>query len=354
VRDICQTAERAGAQTIICSVAVNLRDFPPLGSLHRAGAAAQELARWEKIYAEGIAAESIGNFTLALVRYREAAAIDDHFADLHFRMARCFEAKGDLDDARRSYALARDWDATQFRTDSRLNDIARRVASTSGPTVQLADIERHCASSPRSENSLPGGKLFQEHVHFTFEGDHIVAGALIEPVASILKLSSPSRPPLRRAECARRLAYTEVDEFNVRSSILRLTSNPPFLDQIDHATRQARLDGELKSRAQNASPAILDQALHIYQEAIATRPDDWMLRYNYGNLLRQTGRHSMAAEQFAQVVNQFPDYRTFRVAFGDSLLATGKRWEAAQQFEAALKLDPDLQTARIKLQAARR
>jgi tetratricopeptide (TPR) repeat protein len=350
LRDICRAAEDAGAQTLVCSVAVNLRDFPPLGSLHRADLASDDLARWENIYAEGVAAESAGKFQLALERYRKALNLDDHFADLHFRMARCFDADSNIDDARRCYSLARDWDATQFRTDSRLNGIARHVASTSGPAVHFLDIEKHCASSPLSGN----GRLFQEHVHFTFEGDHVVAGALAQHIASIFKLPAPAKPHLSRDECARRLAYTEVDEFNIRSSVVRLTSNPPFLDQIEHATRQARLEGELKVQAQNASPTIFDRALLVYQEATAARPEDWMLRYNFGNLLRQLGRHSAAAEQFAQVVRQLPDHRAFRVALGEALLASGKRQEAAAQFEAALELDPDLQPAKIGLQAARR
>lgn len=353
LRDIGQAAESAGAETLVCSVAVNLRDFPPLGSLHRADLSSNDLVRWEEIQARGMAAESTGHFRLALECYREAATLDDHFADLHFRMARCFEAVGHVDDARRSYSLARDWDATQFRTDSRLNGIVRHVASTSGPKIHFADVERDCASSPLAANGVPGGKLFQEHVHFRFEGDHLVAGVLAESVASIFKLAAPAKTHLSPDECARRLAYTEVDDFNVRSSIVRLTSHPPFLDQIEHATRQARLEGELKVQAQNASPTIFERAILTYQEAIAARPDDWMLRYNFGNLLRQIGRHSAASEQFAHVVARLPDQRVFRVALGDSLLAAGKRNEAVAQFEAALKLDPDLQPARVGLQAAR-
>ena len=52
LRDICGMAERAGAQTIVCSVGVNLHDFPPLGSLHRPRLGRDDLSRWEKPYAE--------------------------------------------------------------------------------------------------------------------------------------------------------------------------------------------------------------------------------------------------------------------------------------------------------------
>jgi tetratricopeptide (TPR) repeat protein len=352
LRDICRTAERAGAQALVCSVAVNLRDFPPLASLHRKSLSAGDLALWEKLYADGIAAEQAGRFIPALESYAQAAKIDDHFADLLFRMARCSEALGNIEDARRYFSLARDRDAIQFRTDSRLNDIARSVASTSGPNVRLADVEKRCAESPLAPRGLTGQRLFQEHVHFNFDGDHVVASTLASDIAALYSLPPPTKPDLSRNDCAKLLAYTEVDDYNVRSSIARLTANPPFLDQIDHAVRQARMEGELQARAQQASPQIFERAIATYREAINSRPDDWMLRYNLGNILRQTGQHQAAALEFAQVVEQLPNQRAFRVAFGDALLASGRSREAADQFQAALKLDPDLQVARQGLQAA--
>jgi tetratricopeptide (TPR) repeat protein len=351
--DICRMAERAGAQALVCSVAVNLRDFPPLASLHGRGLNPDDLARWVKLFTEGNAAENTGNHAAALASYLQAANIDNHFADLLFRMARCSEALGHLEDARRYFALARDWDAIQFRADSRLNDIVRSVASSSGPNVHFADIEQHCAESPLSQNRLPGSAVFQEHVHFTFEGDHVVASALASHVASTFKVPGPAAPALSRHDCAARLAYTEVDEYNVRSSIARLMANPPFQDQIEHSLRLARLEGELKERARQATPQIFERALATYQQAVAANPGDWMIRYNYGNLLKQIGQHGAAAAEFAEVVKRLPNQRAFRLALGDALLATGRDREAAEQFEAALKLDPELQHARQGLQAAR-
>src|SRR2546425_8150782 len=38
-------------------------------------------------------------------------------------------ALGQFDDARKHFVQARDWDAMQFRTDSRINDILREIAS---------------------------------------------------------------------------------------------------------------------------------------------------------------------------------------------------------------------------------
>lgn len=353
LRDICAMAERAGAQALVCSVGVNLHDFPPLASLHRANLNAEQQRHWEKVYAEGVAAESARNFTSALASYEEAARLDSHFGDLLFRMARCYEATGKLEEARGRYSLARDWDAIQFRADSRLNNAARSVATNSGARIHFADVEKRCAENPLAQNGVPGDAIFQEHVHFKFDGDHIVATALLSEVASIFKFPSPAKPPLARDDCARRLAYTAIDDFNVRSSVARLTANPPFLDQIEHSLRQAKLEGELKERARQATSQMFEQALAVYQQAVAARPDDWMLRFNYGNLLKQVGNKRAAANEFAEVVKQLPRQRAFRLEYGKALLDLGQAREAAEQFEAVLKLDPQLEAAQEALAAAR-
>ena len=353
LRDICALAGRAGGQALVCSVGVNLHDFPPLASLHRPGLGAEELSRWEKLYTEGSAAEGVRDFPTALARFEEAARLDNHFAELLFRMARCHEAAGRLDEARQHYALARDWDALQFRTDSRLNAATRAEAAAAGGKARLVDIEKLCAQSPLAPNGIPGGGIFQEHVHFRFEGDYLVASWLLPEVAAALKLPAPSHPPLPRDDCARRLAYTEVDDFNVRSAVARLIANPPFLDQLEHSLRRAKLQGELKQREQQATPQLFEQALATYEQALAARPDDWMLHYNFGNLLKQVGRHADAAKEFGEVVKRLPNQRAFRISFGNALLEAGRPREAADQFEAALKLDPELEAAKQGLNAAR-
>ena len=51
--EICGIARRSHAAVVLSTVAVNLRDFPPLASLHRRDLAAGELAKWESLYKAG-------------------------------------------------------------------------------------------------------------------------------------------------------------------------------------------------------------------------------------------------------------------------------------------------------------
>jgi tetratricopeptide (TPR) repeat protein len=353
LREICAMAQAANAQAIVCTVAANLRDFPPLASLHHNNLSADQLAQWEKLYAEGNAFETVRSFPAALASYEQAARIDDHFAELLFRMARCHEALGKNDDARRLFAVARDWDAMQFRTDGRINNIVKSVGTNGGANIRLADIEARCAESPLAQNGVCGSAIFQEHVHFRFEGDHVVASALMPEVAAALSLPPPAKPMLSRDDCADQLAYTAIDDFNVRSAIARLISNPPFLDQLEHPLRRAMLEGELKQRTQEATTQMFERAVAIYQRVVETRPDDWMVRFNFSTLLNQVGNKTAALGHLAEVVKRVPMQRAFRVAYGNALLEAGQAREAVAQFEAALKLDPELKPARQGLAAAR-
>jgi tetratricopeptide (TPR) repeat protein len=346
LRDVCRLAEDAGARTMLCSVAVNLRDFPPLASLHRPGLGSEQLAQWQKLYAEGSAAESARNYAGALASFEEAARIDDRYAELLFRIARCHDALGKHDEAKRYFAMARDWDAIQFRTDSRMNSMVRTVATNAPGRVHFMDLEQEFARSPLAERGLPGQRLFQEHVHFTFEGDHQVASVLLPVVASAFQLPAASKPVLSRDDCARALAYTMIDDLNVRMAVNRLTGNPPFQDQLDHAVRQLKADHESQERLKKVTQRESEEALAIYRAALAARPDDWMLRVNMAALLSQLNQPGAAVPFYAEVVKRLPHEQRFRVALGQALMQSGQARQAREHFEAALRLDPELKPAR--------
>jgi tetratricopeptide (TPR) repeat protein len=228
-----------------------------------------------------------------------------------------------------------------------------RVASDSGERVNLFDAEQQFAASPLSENGLPGQRLFHEHVHFNFDGDHQMAAALLPSVAHALSLGSVSKSILSRNDCARALAYTVIDEVNIRSAITRLTSFPPFLDQLDQRQRQLRAENALQQLLRTSTEEDVQKALATYRAAIEARPDDWMLRFNYASVLAQLKKHADAVPYFAQVVERVPLHQKYRIALANSLIEAGKASEARQHFEAALKLDPGFQPARDGLRLAK-
>jgi len=355
---ICRRGFEVRAGVVLSTVAVNLRDCPPLGSLHRADLAPAQQQRWAGHFRRGTQCESRGEISQAIGSYLEAAAIDDHHAELHFRLGRCQLAVGQIEAAKRHFTLARDWDTLQFRTDSRLNEIIREVAAEySGSGLSLVDAEATLAASEQCSDGIPGEEFFYEHVHLRFDGDYELARTMLPAVLE--RLGEQGVTPAEsvevptREQCARQLAFTAWDEVNTAAAMVQLTAKPPFTEQLGHAQRQAQAQKAVSAVTDRIDQAFVDQVIQVYDEAIRTRPDDWQLRYNLGAFLHQLGRSQEAASHFDYVVRMLPHVPPFRVLFGYALGRAGRPDQAIQQFREALKRNPRYKPAREGLEWAR-
>jgi Flp pilus assembly protein TadD len=360
LRRICAYGLQSGASVVVSTVATNLRDFPPLGSLH--DPKLTDLLRkkqWEVFYRRGIEAQDRGDMAEAIVSYRKALDIDDHYAELHFRLASCYLAAGDRDSARRHFVQARDWDALQFSADSRLNEIIRQVAAEyEGRRISLVDAEQALARSERCPDGIAGAEFFYEHVHLRFDGDYALARAILPVVVQALEQNrglapSASAQVPTREQCAHALAFTRWDEVNTAAAMVEMTGKPPFTRQFDHAARQARAQKEIKSVTDHIDQSFIDDVLQVYHEAIEANPQDWQLRYNLGALLHQLERYDEAARELDFVVRTLPHVPQCRILLGYALGRSGRWDQAADQFRQALKRDRYSEQARQGLAWAR-
>ena len=295
LRAICAAAR---APVILSTVAVNLRDCPPLASLHRADLSAADTVRWQILYAAGVAAENAGALENAAASYRAAAALDDHFADLHYRRARCSAS-----DALASYAAARDWDALPFRADRRLNDAVRATARDLA--LPLVDAE---AAFAESAAGAPGDALFYEHVHLRFAGDYLLARTLFPRVAEALALGPPAADFPPSADCQAALGYNDWDALDMDAAIVQLTAGPPFPDQLDHATRQARAASDVAERTRRFDPAAMRRAAETARTAVGKNPADWQLHFIFGRMLLAFGQPAEAVPHLEAAARAVPTY----------------------------------------------
>jgi len=125
LQDIRRLACKSGINIIFSTVPCNLKDSPPFASLHRPNLTEAEKKRWDEIYRQGIKLETDENYAEAIKQYFQAAEIDDSYADVQFRLGRCYWAMGDYDKARDRYIRAREFDTLRFRADKRINEILR-------------------------------------------------------------------------------------------------------------------------------------------------------------------------------------------------------------------------------------
>lgn len=299
LREIAKIGADAGAQVLLSTVATNLRNCAPFASLHRATLTTDLLRAWTDLVQRGETEELAGSHAEALKLYLDAARIDDQYAELQFRIARCYLALGDYPAANQRYEMACDLDTLRFRADSRINEIIRTVATSSDPHVRLLDTQSLFATE--SHKGIVGSELLYDHVHLTPLGSYLFARSAFEQIAKSLSSSSRNIEPPTEAECERFLALTGHDRARIAGEMVERLQKPPFTTQLNHSEQVQNL------LLRSTSTETPQETLAQYQWAIAQYPDDLALHYKFGFFLFDYNRQA-AAQEFvrAQPCDGFP------------------------------------------------
>ncbi len=353
LEDMAAAAHRAGARMLLITVATNLRDQPPFASLHRTGLAPGEEERWRALVATGAVAAEAGDHAAALDPWRQAAEIDDRYAELHYRTGRSLLALGRLDEARERLTRARDLDALRFRADSKVNEAIRQVAANGAETrgVLLLDAARLFAEGGGGVEPLAGRQYFHEHVHLRFEGNFRLAAAIHQQLDSLLperirqRAAGDERPAARAV--AERLAFTPFDRWQLGRDIVRLVSRPPFAGQLDHAAEleQRRLGlGRLKRQLDTGA---WRDAEAQYLRALERDPLDLEVRRRFATLLQSRGRHRDAAAHWRFLLERLPAVGRWRAALATALADAGEGEKALAELERLRRQSGDSAGLRV-------
>ena len=204
---------------------------------------------------------------------------------------------GRLRRGRGHYLAPAIWTRCAFAPTAQINDINRRVASSSGAELVDADA----VFSLESPNGIIGSELVYEHVHLTPEGNYLLARAMFLQISSKLPAKTGQAPSLlggsgasnvpSQAECEQLLAFTLHDRLRITREMLQRLQKPPFTNQLNHSDQVLRLT--IKAGSPDESP---DETSAEYQWAIRKQPDDRILHYNFGLFVFDYDRNA-AAEQ---------------------------------------------------------
>lgn len=350
--DICNVSRSAGADVLLCTVGVNVRDCAPFASKHRDGISADELTRWETNSTQAEALERGGRHQEALRLLQEAEAIDAGHAALKYRIARCCFSMGKFEEAKRYYEKARDLDLLRFRTDSHENGIVRQVAATAGDGVELVDIEKIMAESVPEDHGSAGRELFYEHCHLSFRGNYVIArslfGHIISKLPKAMRDKAAGSPgPCSIERCMERLGYTPFGEETSLKTIAGLLEHPPFTGAIDsnerisaERTRLAELEGK-------KTPETFAQYSKQFEKAISISPDDAVLHANYAALLSIGDKHAEAAVHLRNALKSLPFDPVVISDLGNALIRAGEVANGEAVYRTALEstyCDPPCQS----------
>ncbi len=340
LEDIRRIATNSGAGVLFCTLGCNLRDCPPFASLHRANLGKEDLAKWTGLYENGTRHEAQGDYAAAIETYLAATQVDDRYADLQFRLGRCYWQRGDSDKARGRFLLARDLDALRFRPDRRLNEIIRDVASAAGDQrVGLVDAEEvFRANSP---SGVPGRELFHEHVHMTFHGDYLLAKSLCERVTRIAGMAE-EQTLLDEAEAARRVGYNLWAHYNTLFKVLNYyIRKPPFTGQLYHDEQVQRLEGEVKHAEAALTAGVRKQIAAQYRDLIQQTPSDILFRLRFAEFASVFLKDEQTAvEQCRQVQELVPHSYKPHVVLALSLGGLQRFDEVIEHLNRAVQIKP--------------
>ncbi len=342
--DVRRAARKAGAEVIFCTVGVNLKDSPPFASLHRADLAEADRQKWQNIYDRAVSLEQQGLFAEAVEQYLAASAIDDTWADLHFRMATCYWNLTRFDDAGKAYKRARQLDTLRFRADETINRTIRNAAA-GADTVHLVDFARTLEQA--SEHGITSRRHFHEHVHLNFSGNYLLAKTVFEKIESILPAHIrenrvANKPPPDESECAHYLAYTDRDQYKVTEKVLNeYINHPPFTNQLYHDQQVASLTARLDAMKAYIERPSLELSVEAYRWAIRADPYDWNLHYKFASLLADELKdHRAAVAELARVQQDVPHFHRGYTAMGQVLEAQNNIDAAIDQYLKAIRLNP--------------
>jgi tetratricopeptide (TPR) repeat protein len=334
--DIAELGQRSGATVVLSTIPVNLRDFPPLASLHREGLRPEQLDEWQKWFSGGTNAQAAGSLAEALVDFRKAGEIDDNFADVAFQQARCELELKQSAPADADFRHARDLDTLRFRADSRINEIIRQTAQAKGIPLIDADIvfAQH-----------DGEDSFYDHVHLNFSGNYRVALLFAERLEQHWPGARTNPLPwLTQEEVAKRLAWTGFDEERVGQEMRARMQQPPFNAQSNFRARDEHWRATLAALSSAPTGCVSN-----YQAAVALAPEDWLLRANFARLLEAAGDNSGAAPQWAEVSRLVPHSPEGWANLGSLARMAGDTEHARNFLETALKQYPDSVEAQTEL-----
>jgi tetratricopeptide (TPR) repeat protein len=335
--DICSAGMDAGAAVVLCSVPCNLRDWVPTLSHKRDGLHSPELERWKGFYDEGTKLEEQSEWQGAVTAYEAALAIDDQHAEVHFRLAKCFDGLGNTARAREHYERAWALDFFRARILKPVSDAIREKGKQAGKdAIYFADATSDLAK--QSIGETPGYDFFYDNVHLNPAGNYLVAKCVFEQVIKALpqeiRGTSTEISPLTQAECEERLGLSDgVLAKHLERAILGYTIwwKRPCL------ALKKRLQDLKEALGANVWPGVAAG----YGRALGFQSDDRILRTRYAEALREAGDLEAALEQARQLAKDHPHrvgvHRLLCRVLGDM----GRTEEAFASLDTALRLSPD-------------
>lgn len=333
----------SGAKVVLSTVAVNLKDCPPFGTLSLEGLSSADRSAYEKFCQDGTAAVAQGHFTDAQSDFQRATELCPQAAEAQFQLATCLLHQSNGVAARPHFQQAADTDTLSFRADTRINESIRAAARKHvGESLVLCDAAE--ALSAISPDGIPGREFFYEHVHLNPNGNYALALAWAGQVEKLLSpaFKGGARPDwASQVECEQLLGLTDWNRVSILDEVLQRLEHPPFSGQSGNAQRVAYLQGEIAGLRRQLTSEAATQARETYLRALRRAPENFRLHENYAEFLEAMHELKPAIAEREKVCALIPFTYFPHYSLGVDMKEAGALAEAHAVLLKAAALKPD-------------
>jgi tetratricopeptide (TPR) repeat protein len=224
LRRIAKIADSVDAGIVFVKPVINIRDISPFKSEHRNDLELDALMQWQVLYNDAWNLQQAGSLDEAMVKYRAALAIDDRYAELHFRIGQILFAQLRYDEAETAFRRAVEEDVAPLRILASMQQTVEDVAAAEdAPLIDFPAIMRQSYLDEYG-HTVFGREYFADHVHTNYKGydklgmalfDHLVEQGIAQPEASW---------NATRAERVREGVLARIDEKDEGVTLLNLGS----------------------------------------------------------------------------------------------------------------------------------
>ena len=330
--DIIDALRDKDIHVLLSSVPVNLRHSAPFLSVRSPDLSDDQLDRWRESTRSGAQSADAGNWGDAVTHFQDALGIDPGYADTHFRLATAFENLEKHTEAKTHFERALDLDALRFRADTRINQITEEVAAGAGRDA-LSYVDSAAAFEQASEPFQAGWNLLLEHVHYDFNGNHVLAAEIARSIVTN-ETGSDDYQPLPGAEVARRIGFPNYDTAEEIRTLQGMIEHPPFPGQSNYADLEDFLGDKLASVSREVgSPRdVIRKRTDVVNSGLA----DWKLYFELA-VLNQRRRNPQAMYYYLdKILELYPHNRETYIKIAEELSKDGKWREVIPYLERSL------------------
>jgi tetratricopeptide (TPR) repeat protein len=351
-------ARSVDAGILFVQPAVNLKDMSPFKSTHREGLDEQTLQAWQALYDHAGELAAADDAAGALALYREALALDDRYAELHYRMGQALFSLGRYAEAEQAFQRAVEEDIAPLRMLGAMQrSVAEVAAAEDVPLVDFPEILR-AAYHRDYPHAVFGKEYFVDHVHTSMEGYRLLGLALFDELVDEGIAHPDDTWNAARREAVKEAVIASLDPRDAGRSLVNLGKvlgwAGKFQEAYDSFQRALEILGPHPAVYYGLASALYslgkpEEAARYYQATLVLAPARHGVHAELARIFDERGNTEAAIEQCRAELELAPDNAEVHVALAGMLEKQGDQGAALQHLRTALRLNPQQHRAHTAL-----